>query len=246
MTQVFSTDATPAPLEATTLADFERDGFHIERRLYSSDEVASIRSAFTDFNRDGPVAGLSDIKSGFSPQDPLLVYPRVMQPHRHPQLEVGRLALEYLLDARLEPILRGLLRDEPIGAQTMFYFKPPGARGQALHQDNFYLRVAPGTCMAAWLAVDAADAENGGMMVVPGSHRTEIVCPQEADATQSFTRDFVAVPEGMRAVHVNLEPGDVLFFNGSLIHGSTPNSSVDRFRCSLIAHYVPEVCEEVA
>jgi hypothetical protein len=29
---------------------------------------------------------------------------------------------------------------EPYAVQIMFYFRPRGSRGQALHQDNFYLR----------------------------------------------------------------------------------------------------------
>ena len=44
----------------------------------------------------------------------------------------------------------------------------------------------------------------------------------------------------MAAVHADMRAGDVLFFNGSLIHGSTPNTSATRFRRSLIFHYVPE------
>ncbi len=35
-----------------------------------------------------------------------------------------------------------------------------------------------------------------------------------------------------------MEPGDVLFFNGQLVHGSFPNRSQDRFRRSLIGHYI--------
>jgi phytanoyl-CoA hydroxylase len=34
-----------------------------------------------------------------------------------------------------------------------------------------------------------------------------------------------------------MEPGDVVFFNGSLVHGSQPNRS-DRFRRSLVGHYI--------
>lgn len=60
------------------------------------------------------------------------------------------------------------------------------------------------------------------------------------------SKNYVAVPRGMEAVQVEMQPGDVLFFNGSLIHGSPPNSSKDRFRRSLIAHYIPAACEEVA
>ena len=34
-----------------------------------------------------------------------------------------------------------------------------------------------------------------------------------------------------------MKAGDVLFFNGSIIHGSYPNVSKDRFRRALICHY---------
>ena len=38
----------------------------------------------------------------------------------------------------------------------------------------------------------------------------------------------------------------MLFFNGSVIHGSTPNSSKDRFRRSFICHYVPQSTAEMS
>jgi len=226
----------------TQKAQFARDGNLVVRGLYSADQITCIREVFMAQAKDGPVEGLSEIKPGdgqYDRSDPLAFYPRMMNPHSHPQWEVGSIARSFLLDARLKPILTDLLDEEPVGVQTMFYFKPAGARGQELHQDNFYLRVKPGTCMAAWLAVDDVDAENGGMKVVPGSHHEEVACPQKADPTVSFTTDYVPVPQGMTAVHVAMKAGDVLFFNGSVIHGSTPNTSATRFRRSLIAHYVP-------
>jgi ectoine hydroxylase-related dioxygenase (phytanoyl-CoA dioxygenase family) len=128
----------------------------------------------------------------------------------------------------------------------MLYFKPPSARGQALHQDNFYLKVEPGTCIAAWVALDRADRENGGLEVVPGTHRMDIFCPEEADTSVSFTRDYVPVPDGLEAEPVDLEPGDVLFFNGQLVHGSQPNRTADRFRRSFICHYVGRSSERMS
>ena len=226
---------------------FDRDGYVVLRGLLSSEEAAVIRDAFMTENADGPVPGLSSIGEGVrDPSDPLAFYPRMMNPHLHPDRAVGQIAKNFLLDSRLEPVLTDLFGEEPVGVQTMFYFKPPGARGQELHQDNFYLRVQPGTCLAAWMAVDDVDAENGGMKVVPGSHREEVACPQKADAAVSFTTDYVPVPAGMEAMHCTMQAGDVLFFNGSLIHGSTPNTSATRFRRSLIAHYVPRHSQELS
>jgi phytanoyl-CoA hydroxylase len=129
--------------------------------------------------------------------------------------------------------------------QTMLYFKPPGARGQALHQDQAYLRVKPGTCMAAWLALDRCDEENGCMRVVPGSHKLPLLCTQTADTTLSFTDVTVPVPEDVPVEPVLMELGDVLFFEGSTIHGSYPNTSADRFRRALIGHYIAGEAEKV-
>jgi ectoine hydroxylase-related dioxygenase (phytanoyl-CoA dioxygenase family) len=128
----------------------------------------------------------------------------------------------------------------------MFYFKPPGARGQALHQDQYYLRVQPGTCMASWLAVDDCDEENGCLMVVPGSHQWPVLCTVDADATQSFTDVTVELPAGAQVVPAVMQAGDVLFFNGQLVHGSYPNTSLNRFRRSLIGHYLVGEAEKVA
>jgi ectoine hydroxylase-related dioxygenase (phytanoyl-CoA dioxygenase family) len=165
--------------------------------------------------------------------DVLQQFPRIMHPHRF-----DALSHKMMLDARLESTLRELFGEEPLAAQSMFYYKPPGARGQALHQDNFYLKVSPGTCIAAWVSLDEADADNGTLFVVPGSHREKVLCPHAADLSQSFTTEEVDIPAGMEAVEVKMAAGDVLFFNGTLIHGSYPNTTSDRFRRSFICHYV--------
>ena len=240
----------PTALTPDQLKQFRRDGYAVLRGVYSAEEVAEMRDTFTAVAEAGPVPGMSEVRHGgsaYDPADPLAKYPRMVHPHKHPESPVGPLAMRHLLDARLRGVLRDLFDgEEPIAAQSMFYFKPPGSRGQELHQDNLYLRVKPGTCMAAWIAVDDADAENGGMVVVPESDKLDILCPGRADPTKSFTGDFVAPPPGYVPTGVDLKAGDVLFFNGSIIHGSSPNTSADRFRRSLIFHYVPAGCAEVS
>lgn len=233
------------------LDQFRRDGFLVAPQLFSPREIAELRETFMAVNANGPVEGLSEIKhhgspGGYDRNDPLAFYPRMMNPHRHAEKPVGPLTMRTMLDERLRGILQDLLDDEPISGQSMFYFKPPGARGQDLHQDNFYLRVKPGTCMAAWIAIDDADAGNGGMVVVPGTGDLDIACPERADPARFFTTEHVTPPPGKKEQLVPLRAGDVLFFNGSLIHGSYPNTSKDRFRRALIFHYMPMSCAEVA
>ncbi|MEW2269057.1 phytanoyl-CoA dioxygenase family protein [Streptomyces sp. SID685] len=218
-------------LTRAAAAHFEERGFTVVPGLFGYDEIARLCAEFAALHAAGPVPG------HFAPDaadpDPLRRHPRVMHPH-----EISPLAREFLLDVRLRSVLEALFGEEVLAAQSMFYFKPPGARGQALHQDNFYLRVAPGTCVAAWVACEPIDRGNGGLEVVPGTHRMDLFCPEVADAEVSFAREYVPPPPGLEPVPVDLAPGDVLFFNGSLVHGSGPNRSADRFRRSFIGHYV--------
>jgi hypothetical protein len=197
-------------------------------------------------NANGPLPGISDISPHFAPDDPLARFPRLLHPQRHPELPVGQLALRYLLEPRREKLLRALLGEEPVAVQSMFYFKPPGARGQALHQDNFYLRVKPGTCIGLWLALDDTDQENGALVIVPGTGQSGIFCPEKADPKVSFSGDRIVPPEGLAEVVVPMKAGDLFCFNGNLIHGSYPNTSRERFRRAFICHYVPRRSAELS
>ena len=220
-------------------AFFDENGYAVVQGLFSADEVAQLREHFMRLREQGPKPGdmVADTqKSG----DPLTRYPRMIHMHRWDEL-----SLQWVLDERIADCLRALLGDEPLAVQTMLYFKPAGARGQALHQDNFYLRAQPGTCMAAWMALDPCNEENGCMRVVPGSHTWPILCTTSADTDASFTNVTVPIPEGQEVRPIVMDAGDVLFFNGSLVHGSYPNTSQDRFRRSLIGHYIEAKCEQL-
>lgn len=217
-------------------------GVVLIRQLLRPDEVERIRAVYTAQIETDRSFGFDD---GLPYDDILSRYPRIVHPHRRPDSEVGEIALDLMLDDRILGVVTELI-GPALAAQSMFYFKPPSARGQALHQDNFYLRAHPETCIAAWIAVDDCDAANGGLAVVPGSHRIEVLCPEDADPETSFTTITVHVPDGVEVVQTEMKAGDVLFFHGSVVHGSRPNSTTDRFRRSLIFHYIPEGSVEVS
>ncbi len=221
-------------------ADFATDGYTVARGLFDQMEVVRLREHYMALRRRG---SYKDDMVGVEPngRDPLRRYPRMAQMHRWDET-----TLAWLLDDRIRRLLDELLGSEPYAVQSMLYFKPGGSRGQALHQDNFYLRADPGTCVAAWMALDRTDEENGCMLVVPGSHRWPILCTAKADTRTSFTDVTVPVPATEPAVPVLMAPGDVLFFHGSLVHGSHPNTSANRFRRALIGHYIEADARQVA
>ena len=226
----------------TLAADYDENGVVHVRGLLRPAEVAEIRDVFMNQVEHDSSIGRDD---NIGPDDVLARYPRFVHPHRHDELEIGRVARRWMLGPRVVgPVID--MVGPVYAAQSMFYFKPPTARGQALHQDNIFLQAHPETCIAAWIAVDDCDGENGGLKVVPGSHRYEIICPDEADPEESFTSTEITLPDGFSAVQTEMAAGDALFFHGSMVHGSDRNRSADRFRRSLIFHYVPVDSVEIA
>jgi phytanoyl-CoA hydroxylase len=218
--------------------EFQQAGYVVVPNLFAPEEVEAIKQHYMAINAQQH--GYEGDKPMLGENDPLREYPRIVHPHRWDER-----TLYWLLDNRLRQWTTALLGREPFAAQTMFYYKPPGARGQALHQDQRSLAVRPGTCLAAWMAVDDCDEENGCMQVVPGTQDLPDLCLVEADTTQSFSSRTIQLPEGIEPVPVLMQAGDVLFFNGQVVHGSFPNSSTTRFRRSLIAHYIVGEAEKV-
>lgn len=234
----------PRGLSQEQLQSWQDDGYLIVPGLFTDEEVQALRDFFQHHESSRqPVPGHWEPVTGSDSQDasPLEQFPRMMHPHRFADLP-----RQMMLHPNLGQALKQLVGDDVVAVQSMIYFKPPGAKGQALHQDNLYLQVKPDTCYAAWVAVDAAEPDNGGMYVVPGSHKMDILCPESADLNESFTNHLVNAPKGMQAVPAKMQPGDVLFFNGSVIHGSGKNKTADRWRRSFICHYMPRSSTQIA
>src|SRR5436190_24053015 len=113
-----STQTATDVLNDEQMTQFRRDGFVVVRGLLRASEVGQIRDAFMEQGKNGPVPGLSEISRGTAPNgydstDPLHFYPRMMHPHKHPELPlVGPLAMRYMLDERVGAILRELFDGE--------------------------------------------------------------------------------------------------------------------------------------
>ncbi len=217
---------------------FEQEGYVVVPSLFPLAEVETIKAHFMRLH--ARKIGFHD--DGISDEhDPLFRYPRMIHPHRY-----DGLSRDWLLDPRLRALTMALLGREPLAAQTMFYFKPPGARSQALHQDQRSLEVRPGTCLAAWMAVDPCDEDNGCMKIVPHSQDLARLCLIDADRRKFFSGTTIELADWMELRSLPMQPGDVLFFNGQVIHGSWPNTTEDRFRRAMIAHFVVGEAQKVA
>lgn len=222
-------------------AQFHRDGYCVVENLFTSQEIADIEAFFEEYKKSG--VGAYDDNLRFEEIDITQRQLRAMHPHRYSER-----AKQWALNPNVAAVLTVLLRRPPLLAQTMYYFKPPGGKGQGMHQDNFYLLAAPATCIAAWTSIDGADVDNGCLYVVPGSNRKGIHCPADGSETwhgygDSHIKPF---PRDVKPVPVTVPKGATMFFGGNLIHGSGPNRTKDRFRRTFIGHYIDEASDQVA
>jgi phytanoyl-CoA hydroxylase len=246
----------PYPRYRVSVAEyvaFHRQGFLIVRGLVPPEDVQELIE-HTDDLMHGRLAvpGLEPPPPGATPQELERRYLRIHMLHR--VLEVHE---RFLLHPRVLDVLEALIGPDVMAMQSMLFLKFPGGEGQGYHQDSYYIPTVPDTLCGAWLAVDRADEENGGMWFTPGS-QDEPIYPtagrerqnhgdaigdlptvdhvSDTDDTVNTLSRVAAKYAGKEAPAV-MEPGDVAFFGGHVLHRSHRNRSADRFRRSFVGHY---------
>ncbi len=226
--------AIEPPLSPGQLAFYRSNGYLVVHDLFTSTECAEVLDRADELYSPGAIEGCFETVSLDEAGDDILkAYPRMIHPHR-----VDNVFMRYLKHPGVTAILEVLLEREAMGIQSMFYWKPAGAKGQAFHQDSFFVKGEPDTGIAAWTALENTDETNGGLIIVEGTQSMELLEMLPIEPDRYFSIEAVTPPATSVQKAVPLRSGDTLFFGGRLIHGSEPNLSPDRFRRSLICHYV--------
>lgn len=222
---------------------YRREGYLKVEGLVSPEDVAKLRAwAIEQWEHKIQAAGV------WSPNPS-----RVHQLHR-----VDPIAEWGLLHPRILDVLEALIGPDVLALQTMLFHNPPGTGGQGWHQDSCYITTYPDTLIGAWLALEPADEENGCLWVVPQSHFEPIYPPtaipyahvhaanafedlHEVDNVSHLDDEVNTLTHIVRKypppIPVPMAPGDVLFFEGHLLHRSYPNRTSDRWRRSFVNHY---------
>ena len=93
--------------------------------------------------------------------------------------------------------------------------KKPGAGTFAWHQDNQYSGLKD-QHYQFWISLTSMTADNGGLWVVPGSHKGLLKFEKEGS-------HVVYKGDVSGAKFISAEPGDVVLFSSYLLHSTTPN-----------------------
>ncbi len=151
----------------------------------------------------------------------------------------------YAMHPRLLDWIEEFVGPDITCVHSMLINKPPNVDGRhPLHQDLLYFPFRPADrIVATWAALERCTRENGCLVVVPGTHRGELIPHENMDWEHVNRGYFGAQTVGAETerVHLEMDPGDLVFFHPLLLHGSGRNRS-SGFRRAISSHYAAADC----
>ena len=220
-----STVSDPATLSRDQVNAFNRDGYLKGLPVCGADEIAGHRAFFDAQLEKAMAAG----KSSFSLSSAHLKYGQIYDLMHHPKI------LAYVRD---------LLGPELVGLAAHYFCKlPRDGTTVSWHQDASYWPLSPSKTVTVWLAVDDADAGNGCMRFVAGSHRRGHIEFRPSDESENnvLNQTVDDVERYGTLVDDELPAGEVSIHSDLLLHSSHYNESARR-RCGLTLRYcTPDV-----
>jgi len=217
--------------------DFYRESGYLiaDDRIPASDIEMLRRESLAIFRGQGNVRGVTPGDPGEPETDTQKRYFCLHFPHK-----VSKPMFDFLRHPALVEVLQAIIGPNVKCMQSMHFVKAPGGRGQAWHQDEFFIPTRDRSLCGIWIALDDADRENGCLWVMPKSHKPGILWPMsdnEDSRISGPSRSSYGYPFSEEdAVPVEVKAGSAVFFNGYLMHRSFDNTSPDRFRRALVIH----------
>lgn len=247
---------TPFKVSVEQYRSFRRDGFLIVRKLVLPEHVEEIRQFTEDLMHGRVTVSMAEPpQPNDTPDDRIKRLLRVHMLHCESEL-----AERYMLYPRVLDVVQALTGPDILALQTMLFIRAPGSEGQGWHQDSYYIPTFPDSLLGAWIAVDPVDEENGCMFMLPGSNHEPIYPPKSghgygdwglkdipevsgvgghSNSDEDPQNELNPIVKSQQASPIAcvMEPGDVAFFGGHILHRSYSNRSTDRMRRAFVNHY---------
>ncbi len=218
--------------------------------MLSDEEVSRYRAEgflVPEYRMDAEVVGrLAEATDRLIEQRPELVDHPIIGPHLPGGGIHGLHTDSTFLDAATDPSLLDAVEqltgpDLILWNALMFYKRAVAGPSAPWHRDGFGYPIDPIATTSVWIAVTPSTVDNGCLRVIPGSHLT--TDPGEHDSTPRPGEMFAATLDPTAfdpadAVDVELEPGQMVFFDVYTIHGSQPNKGTIP-RAGYACRYMP-------
>lgn len=221
-------------LSAEQIEHYADRGFVVVRDVLTRNEIDRyLRRARQIALGDHPAAAANRLVKDIAyakgllpmPDDPEHALWKIVNPDRFDSVMAECLRLPRVLDA-----VESLIGEDLLAFLLMFIYKPPGLPESVhpFHQDAAYFTFGPqDRCIGVWIPLDPVCEANGGLAIVPGSHRLET----RAHVIREGINFGALAADGIegndryheQAICPELGPGDCLLFNTRLLHRSGGN-----------------------
>jgi phytanoyl-CoA hydroxylase len=232
-------------ISAAELKQYNEQGYILRRKNLNLDSVQKYNQAFLDAV-DGKVklpptlSMMKDISMGQKRKDIKNQESTVTKIQNFEDLPS---LYGFCVEPEILANVKSIIGDDVYSIHTMYINKPSdlgtGSSRHPPHQDQLYFPYAPESRIcAAWTALEDITTKNGCLFVYPGSHRMPLQphgYPNDGVVNVAY-HGIHDLPPGLKAVDVEMGPGDTIFFHPLLIHGSGPNLSPN-FRKAMSCHY---------
>ena len=114
------------------------------------------------------------------------------------------------------------------------------------HQDSRYWGIE-GDLLTAWIALSPATVESGCMRMLPGSHLTDTMQHEDTFHDDNMLTRGQTISDGVdesKAVNIEADTGEAVFFTYRIAHASHPNRSNDR-RIGIAVRYISPSARQV-
>ena len=114
------------------------------------------------------------------------------------------------------------------------------------HQDSRYWGIE-GDLLTAWIALSPATVESGCMRMLPGSHLTDTMAHEDTFHDDNMLTRGQTISDRVdesKAVNIEADTGEAVFFTYRIAHASHPNRSNDR-RIGIAVRYISPSARQV-
>jgi hypothetical protein len=217
------------PLSVEQLVAYQRDGFVIERGVFSNVEILEMAGVAESLLQRQDLIHTDNLRCRWQKH---VDTGECLFETFDPVIDLSDTMAATAMDRRILDRLASVYGEEACLFKDKLILKPPGALGYDLHQDYIGWRDFPKSFITVLVAIDAADAANGCTEVFSGYHQRGYLSPEDGEY-HPLPPDTV---DAARGVKLDLQPGDLAFFGCFAPHRSSPNRS-RRWRRQLYLSY---------
>ena len=221
-----------AGLTPAQLLQFDRDGFLVIRKVVGSGWCNAIRQLTDDhlLRQIEPLEYEADLHYPGSPESRNVRGGKTVRRLLQAQSR-DPLIMHFINDAGLQTCLRQLLKNQVVMSlahHNCIMTKHPNFSSEThWHQDIRYWSFQHAELINTWVALGQEYPENGGMKVIPGSHKLDIDLEQLGD--ELFFRTDLEKNRATlaKSIDVTLSKGDILLFHCRTLHAAGKNTTAD-------------------